>query len=392
MLQQHIRVFIAGICSLVLTLGIARFAYTPLLQVMQDAEVLNDAIGGWLAAFNYMGYLTGTVIAASISNLQIKDRLYRVSLVIAVLSTMGMAMTENWVIWAILRYFAGTTAAGGLLLGSGLILNWLIRHGHRMELGVHFGGVGVGIAITAVAVEWMTPAFSWVEQWELFTVLAVLTALPAWFWLPRPESHDTTHTGQQLKDTPPSRRWLRLLTLSYFCVGIGYVVYATFLVVIANNQPGLQGYGNWAWLLVGLTTIPSCVMWDRIARRFGELQAMIFAYSFMTLSIFIMAFDVPVSLLIISALIYGGTMMGIVSLILTLVGKFYPTRPAKPMGKISFFYAIAQIIAPAGAGYIAEITGRYSMAMLIATAVMVIGTIILVQLSRVSPFDGVQPG
>ncbi len=390
-MPQHVRVFIAGICSLVLTLGIARFAYTPLLQVMQDAEVLNDAIGGWLAAFNYMGYLTGTVIAASISNLQIKDRLYRISLIIAVLSTIGMALTENWVIWAILRYFAGTTAAGGLLLGSGLILNWLIRHGHRMELGVHFGGVGVGIAITAVAVEWMTPAFSWVEQWELFTVLAVLTALPAWFWLPRPESHDTTRTGQQLKDTPPSKRWLRLLTLSYFCVGIGYVVYATFLVVIANNQPALQGVGNWAWLLVGLTTIPSCVMWDRIARRIGELQAMIFAYAFMTISIFIMAFDVPVSLLIISALIYGGTMMGIVSLILTLVGKFYPTRPAKPMGKISFFYAIAQIIAPAGAGYIAEITGRYSMAMLIATAVMVIGTIILVLLRRMSPFDEVQP-
>lgn len=385
MLPQHIKVFIAGICSLVLTMGIARFAYTPLLQVMQDASVVNDAIGGWLAAFNYLGYLTGTVIAASISNLVLKDKLYRLSLIIAILTTVGMAWTENWIVWSILRYLAGLTAAGGLLMGSGLILNWLIRNGHRMELGVHFGGVGLGIAITAVAVEWMIPLFDWREQWEIFALMAVLIAIPAWAWLPRPDGHVTTRNGKTLTDAPPSKKWLRLLTLSYFCVGIGYVVYATFLVVIANNQPALKGFGNWAWLLVGLTTIPSCVMWDRIARRVGELKAMLFAYSFMTISIFILAFDVPVYLLVISALIYGGTMMGIVSLMLTLVGKFYPTRPAKPMGKISFFYAMAQVIAPAGAGYIAEITGRYSLALFIATAVMVAGTVILYFLYRASP-------
>ena len=158
--------------------------------------------------------------------------------------------------------------------------------------------------------------------------------------------------------------------------------YATFLVVIADNQPALKGYGNLAWLLVGLTTIPSCVMWDRIARRIGELQAMMFAYAFMIISILILAFDVPVYLLIFSALLYGGTMMGIVSLMLTLVGKFYPTRPAKPMGKISFFYALAQIIAPAAAGYIAEITGRYSIALIIASIIMVIGLGLLFILKR----------
>ena len=44
-MQPHIKIFIAGISSLVLTMGIARFSYTPLLQVMQDAHVL--AVG-WL--------------------------------------------------------------------------------------------------------------------------------------------------------------------------------------------------------------------------------------------------------------------------------------------------------------------------------------------------------
>ena len=32
--------------------------------------------------------------------------------------------------------FTGLTSAAGLILGSGLILNWLLRHGHRPELGL----------------------------------------------------------------------------------------------------------------------------------------------------------------------------------------------------------------------------------------------------------------
>jgi hypothetical protein len=32
-----------------------------------------------------------------------------------------------------------------MLLGAGLILNWLIRHEHRSELGIHFSGLGLGL-------------------------------------------------------------------------------------------------------------------------------------------------------------------------------------------------------------------------------------------------------
>ena len=43
-----------------------------------------------------------------------------------------------------------------MLLGTGLILNWLIRHNHRHELGIHFAGIGLGIAGCSVAVALMS--------------------------------------------------------------------------------------------------------------------------------------------------------------------------------------------------------------------------------------------
>jgi MFS family permease len=48
------------------------------------------AEGGWLAAINYAGYLSGALLASLISDLVLKDRLYRIGMVVAVLSTLMM--------------------------------------------------------------------------------------------------------------------------------------------------------------------------------------------------------------------------------------------------------------------------------------------------------------
>ena len=47
---QRMKVLGAGIFSLILALGVARFSYTPLLPLMQQQAGLGLAEGGWLAA------------------------------------------------------------------------------------------------------------------------------------------------------------------------------------------------------------------------------------------------------------------------------------------------------------------------------------------------------
>ena len=54
-LSDRFRALSAGIFSLLLTLGVARFAYTPLLPLMQEQAGLGIAEAGWLAATNYAG-------------------------------------------------------------------------------------------------------------------------------------------------------------------------------------------------------------------------------------------------------------------------------------------------------------------------------------------------
>ncbi len=383
----RLKVLSAGIFSLLLTLGVARFAYTPLLPLMQQQAGLGVAQAGWLAAINYAGYLSGALIASQISSLVLKDRLYRIGMVLAILSTLVMALTTNVWVWALSRYVAGLTSSAGMLLGTGLILNWLIRHNHRSELGIHFAGIGLGIAGCSAAVMLMHPALDWRQQWWAFTAIGCVLLYPALAWLPPPDQTGLTASGQTMHDKPPSPLYLRIFMAAYFCAGFGYVVSATFIVAIVNQLPGLAGRGNLAFLAIGLGAAPACINWDFIARRTGDLNALILAAVLQIVGILLPVMVGGLAAALLGALLFGGTFIGMVSLVLSMAGRYYPTRPAKMMGKMTLSYGVAQIIGPAITGQLALQLGSYNAGLYCAAGVMTVGTLLLLVLKAIEKRD-----
>jgi predicted MFS family arabinose efflux permease len=380
---ERIKVLSAGIFSLILALGVARFAYTPLLPLMQHQAGLGVAAAGWLAAINYAGYLSGALIATLISDMVLKDRLYRIGMILAIVSTAMMGLTTDFTVWALSRYVAGLSSAAGLLLGSGLILNWLIRHNHRSELGLHFAGIGLGIACSAAAVSLMSQWLTWREQWAALTLLGCLLLIPALRWLPPPDRSIVTRSGHKMEDVPPSALFMRLFMFAYFCAGIGYVVSATFIVAIIDHMPGLNGNGTLVFFVIGVAAAPSCIVWDLIARRVGKLNALIFASVLQIIGIMLPVLAGGLIAALAGAILFGGTVMGIVSLVLTMAGHYYPTRPAKMMGKMTLSYGAAQIIGPAITGWLATRLGSYTAGLYLAGGIMVAGTVILLMLRAV---------
>jgi predicted MFS family arabinose efflux permease len=381
------KVLSAGIFSLILALGVARFAYTPLLPLMQQQAGLGVAAAGWLAAINYAGYLSGALIASRISSLVLKDRLYRIGMVLAIVSTVVMGLSTNVVVWALSRYVAGLTSAAAMLLGTGLIMNWLIRHNHRSEMGIHFAGIGVGIAGCAGAVMLFTPGMDWREQWFAFTALGCVLLVPALRWLPPPDTSGLTTSGNKLQDKPPSPLYLRVFMAAYFCAGFGYVVSVTFIVAIVNQLPDLAGWGNLVFLAIGLGAAPACINWDLIARRTGDLNALILAAVLQILGILLPVLVPGLWSAMLGSLLFGGTFIGMVSLVLSMAGRYYPTMPAKMMGKMTLSYGVAQIIGPAITGMIGAQFGSYNAGLYVAAAVMVLGSGLLFVLKVVERRD-----
>lgn len=381
--RARLRVLAAGLCSMILTLGVARFAYTPLLPVMQREAGLGVAEAGGLAAINYAGYLSGAVLASLIGDLVLKDRLYRIGMALAVLSTAMMGLADSVPMWALSRFVAGLATSGGMLLGTGLILNWLVRHGHRGELGLHFSGIGLGMAGCAGAVLAMGEAgMGWRDQWWAFTAAGALLAWPALRWLPAPDPRGLTTSGEPLADRPPRPAFLRVLMAAYFCAGIGFVVSVTFIVAIVDRLPGLQGRGAWMFMAMGLTAAPAVIVWDRVARRLGDVDALILCAALHVAGIALPAGGTLAAALA-GAVLFGATFIGLVSLVLTMAGRHYPTRPAKMMGRMTLTYGVAQIIGPAATGWLAERSGgSYAGGLLGAAAVMTVGLALLLVLRR----------
>ncbi|MBT9494505.1 MAG: YbfB/YjiJ family MFS transporter [Paucibacter sp.] len=375
---QAWQVIVGGICGLILTIGLARFAYTPLLPLMQAQAGLSDVAGGWLASINYLGYMSGALLAAWMDDARLRQRFYSGGLVLSLLITALMGLSENFWVWAISRYLGGLCGAAGMLLGSGLVLNWLMRHGRRPELGLHFTGLGLGIVVSALGAFVMSGwLMSWAQQWLGFAGLGLLFLWPAWVWRPPvPPALNGAHAAA----STPARRWMGLMILMYFCAGWGFVISATFTVAIVERQPQLAGQGPWAWALVGLAATPAVFLWDKLARRWGELTALLLAFGLQTVSVLLPAWSSSLAAALAGAFLYGATFIGIVSLTLALVGRRAPSNPGKAMARLTLSYGLAQVCAPALTGALVQASGSFRTALWITAAVLVLGMGLLLSL------------
>ena len=384
MSPRPLSVLASGIFALVLTMGVARFAYTPMLAYMQAQTGMGDALAGWLAGWNYLGYLSGLVLVSRLKDLVLKDRLYRSGLLLAVATTAMMPLGESPLLWGASRYLAGLSTAAGLMLGSGLILNWLLRHDHRPELGLHFSGLGLGIVVGALLVELTAPVADWRGQWWVLTAAGALLLVPAWRWLPRPGAGPPLAAHHTDPANEPGPLWLWLLQAAYLCAGFGYAINATFTVLITEQQPALAGQGGLMWLLVGLAAAPAPILWDRVARALGYLRALAIAYVMQIAGIGLPVLSGSLAAGIASSLLFGVTFIGIVSLVLTMVGLRYPAHPAQIMARLTVGYGIAQIVAPVVAGELAERTGSFDGSLVMVAAIMVAGLLCLLAMGWVA--------
>lgn len=376
---QAWQVLLGGICALVLTIGLARFAYTPLLPQMHAQAGLGVADGGLLAAINYAGYMSGALLAAWIENPVWRQRLYVWGLPLALFITALMGWSTSFPVWALSRYLGGLCGAAGMLLGSGLVQGWLMRSGHRPELGLYFIGLGLGIVVSALGAMGMTGlGLGWAAQWQGFALLGLAFLVPAWTWRPPvPPPVVKSAAG-----AAPSRRWMALMVAAYFCAGWGFVINATFTVAIVEKQPLLAGQGPWAWLLVGLAATPAVFLWDRVARRTGDIGALLIAFGVQIVGVLLPVLADGLAAALLGALLYGATFIGIVSLTLALVGRRSPANPGKAMARLTLSYGVAQVSAPALTGRMVEASGSFDAALWLTAAVLGLGMVFLLTVAR----------
>ena len=380
-------VMLAGICALILTMGIARYAFTPMIPYMQDQTGMTESLAGWLAGWSYIGYLAGLFIVWLMRDFRLKDFFYRYGLFIAVVTTAAMALHDHRLVWYLSRFFAGISTAFGFMLGTGLVLKWLIHYREeKQEMGLHFAGAGLGIVVSALIVGFSADYFlgglDWRGQWFTLAAFGVVLSVPAFLLMPIPKTEQIEAAAAESdRSREPSTKWLTLLTIAYVCAGVSNTVNITFTSLITEYVP-LKSKGTEMWLYVGLAAAPAPFIWDRIARKIGYLNSIRAAFLVNIISNLIMVASVSYVAVTISSLMFGFAFMGIVSLTLTIIGNKYRYRATQVMAQLTLGYCIAQIISPIIVGIIAEQSGNFNLALFVISAVMAIGMICLTIMKR----------
>lgn len=367
------RVLVGGMLALAVALGLGRFAFTPILPVMQ-AQYGFDAQGsGWLAASNNVGYLIGALWAGTVRTDLTRHRLLALGFVLLLTTLALMPATASPLVWNGLRLVAGIASAWIFVLASALVIPLLTAAGHARWSGFHFGGVGLGIILAGLVVGWVVNSFGADAGWLVTAALALALSLAAWPALAQAHPHAAAATAAIL---PASHFPMGLLAAAYFCEGLGYIVTGTFLVAVVRATPGLDAYANLSWVLVGLAALPSAAAWSYLAEKHGHLPVLVAGHVVQAVGVALPALSNHPAMVLAGAVMYGGTFLGIVGMSLAFGRAINPAGAARIMGLLTAVFGIGQIIGPVLAARLAA-QGGWGPALLMAAGTVLLGAPLL---------------
>ena len=389
MIGPH-RAAIAGLAALALGMGIGRFAYTPLLPALIDEAGLSLRAAGYIASANFAGYLIGALAASRVPATR-RRTAFALAIGLSVLTTFSVAVLESAWLLALARALSGVASAFVMVQGSAIVLDVLSAHRRPGLFAALYAGVGGGIALTAVIVEIMTRAgISGAGTWAALGLASALLAWPA-LGLRDPGRADAPAPAASSTGPPAGARdrALRWLLLAYGGLGFGYVITATFVVVMVRSRSDWKPYEMLVWCIVGLAAAPSNWLWQRLSDRAGPWTAMIAAYLLEAVGVVAAALGEHLLAIFLGALLLGGTFMAITALGLTTARGLSGGASAQVVGRMTAAFGLGQILGPAIGGWLADRTGSFVAPSLLAAAVLVACAGLLAVTSRRLAASGV---
>jgi len=344
---------------------------------MQEATGFGAATAGWIAGWNYLGYLLGALGASLIAGRGLRVEVLVCSVVASIVTTAAMGFTANVALWCALRFVSGLAAAGVLVLSSAIVLDALAKIGGPHWMGMHFSGVGTGIALCGLVVALGVGHLDWRGLWFALAGVSVALAIPTLAL-----ARAAPPTPRATTAAPAERFPAGLLVASYFLEGLGYVVTGTFLVAIARQMPQIGGAAESLWIAVGLAGAPSTLLWSRLAQRWGAPNALIAAHVVQAAGIVAPVYFGSLWVGLLAAVCFGSTFMGITAIVVAFGGRI-ARHPARMIGLLTAAFGLGQMIGPVIGGWLAERQGGFDGSLLLAAGAVLAGAA-LVGLGRLT--------
>jgi MFS family permease len=337
-----VRVAVIGLLGLAAAMGIGRFAFTPLLPLMQAHESLTLTQGGWLAAANYLGYLLGALACAA--RPPQPARAARWGLIGVAAFTLAMVGFDAFAVRWWLRFGAGVSSALVLVGVSSWALPLLAARQRSNLSGWVFAGVGIGIT-TAGVVGWAAGVSRSGPSWAWLTlgVLAVAVTAIAQRELMAP---GTRATGAATARAPALTREEWALVACYGAFGFGYIIPATFLPAFARASIDDPLAFGLVWPVFGVAAAASTVLATRWLPAWPSRAVWAASQVVMAFGVLLHALLPNMTTTVVSALCVGGTFMVATMAGIQQARQVASDRAPRLIATMTAAFALGQLIAP----------------------------------------------
>lgn len=374
-------VSLTGAAVLFSCLGLGRFSLGMLLPSMSVTLNLSNSQMGLIGTCNFVGYMLAVALAGFVTKRQGARRTITFGLCLVGLTMVAISWADSVFTVQALYFLTGVGSGLANVPMMGLVSHWFLKSTRGKAAGIMLSGNGLAIVFAGFFVPFINHSLGaegWRSGWLIMGLISAGIAVMAYVLLRnQPADKNVSPLGKasaqslsvadvSSKDEKPKthRGTLIHLGLIYAIFGSTYVVYATFIVVSMVNERGFgEGVAGSFWAAVGFLGIFSGPLFGWISDHLGRKQGIIIAYSLFTIAYALVATDLPNVFLYLSVFIFGVSVWSLPTIMSAAVGDYMgPAQAAKSFAFITLFFGGGQIVGPALAGYLADLTGSFETA------------------------------
>lgn len=208
----------AGLCASLVSIGLARFAYTPLIPSLIQAHWFSASDVVYLGAANLVGYLVGALIGHPLARRTSNKAALQLMMLAVTLSFFACAfpLSVSWFFgW---RLLSGVAGGAIMVLVAATVLPHVPASRKGLASGAIFLGIGLGIAGSGTIVPPLL-SLGLQQTWLGLGLLALILTAISWFGWPsaaplqrqqrRPMPHRPAPTRVSTCCLPNTRSWRR---------------------------------------------------------------------------------------------------------------------------------------------------------------------------------------
>lgn len=393
-----------GMMATLAGIGVARFAYTPLLPAIIQAGWFSPSQAAYLGAANLLGYLIGALVGHPLSERVSTRGLFGLCFAGIALSFLLCAGPGSFGWFFLWRLVAGITGAILVVVGPSIALT-ATPPARRTGVGtLVFTGIGLGALVSALVVPALL-AVSLTATWIALGVLIIIAGIfcdrnlaqltlspphaapdsPAGEARQAPQRQSQRAAEQPYKKPAGLALVIALVIMAYALDAIGFVPHTVFWVDYLAREKALGAHAaSLQWAIFGVGAVCGPFIVRELARRLGWHQGLVLAFLTKATAVALPLLSVALISRSASSFMVGAMIPGIVALTSGRLAELGgPAQHKRLWGQTTATFAAAQAFSGYGMSALYDVWHTYTPLYAIGSAVLASGLLLALLSQRV---------